>query len=1028
MRLRTLGVFELVEGAEQGAVRILTAGKGLALLTYLAHLPGHRASRDTLIELLWSDVDPERGRRTLRQTVWSLRQRLGETALRPEGEDIVLTLPLQNDAAEFETEARTGRLEPAWQHYRGHFVPFFATPGGAAFEQWADGERSRLRALWHIIGETLAHEALTAGRVDRCLEVARQLRQDDPERLEPWALLIAGHLARGQRVQARIEAESAIVLLGRLDRVPDARLAQLIATAQSPDPDTGTGAAPRRIEPELVGRETPFAALLGAWHRAKGGDGRTVLVQSPAGVGKTRLLRDFGTRLFATGAEQVAVRARPADRDLPYSLIASLAETLGNRPGARAISPAAAATLVDLAPALSNWFPAAPPPLRTGDELLRVRTMALAELVEAVADEQPLAIVVDDLHWSDDQSRVILASLGDRLVEHPVLFVLATRPPGLGSAVSPTAQVIDLEPLSIPQLEELLVSIASGDTTLIAALAQALHAASAGVPLLVLAGLELLLDQQQLMMVDGRWACANLEALRHALSRGSILEQVLQALPASANRALLAMAIAGRPLASPVLDALLGTGDGAVLATMLEQRGLAVRVDGRWEVAHDRVAESAVARASAEQHTQVTRDLGHALLATAGTTPLALRDAGRLLAAVDDAATAAAFARWLTAMQRPALWRRPLVAAREFLGTTPTRISPERLARTATVGGRLRGAWPVGFAAARAGGLAGVILALVAGAQLFIGTPASWLGVTFPPTSNGFLFDTLTPGCGFRRDCGEVAFPVMVELRDDAGLPTSRGPRAVMVRVASTGGPVLGGDTVMSLRRGIARFDSLRLHGQGPVEVEVVADGLPAVRSRSLVVHAGGGIGPRLWLVSGTVVGQPVDSINRTVVVRPGQPLRGELRLRALTNWGRASVLLGAVGLWGDRRTNFMALAVLPSHGVGVQSISLEDPNRLGRRFVAPTRPGRYRLLFTFDAETEMRFIASSTNWMLSEPAWNDGNDMADLPEAVLARMDSTGWVDSTRRLVGANLDRPMARFEVPYPLAGTSLIIEVRP
>ncbi|MBL0169099.1 MAG: winged helix-turn-helix domain-containing protein [Gemmatimonadaceae bacterium] len=56
---------------------IFTAGKPLALLAFLACSPGNGASREQLIDLLWSDVEPEAARHTLRQTLWYVRRKLG---------------------------------------------------------------------------------------------------------------------------------------------------------------------------------------------------------------------------------------------------------------------------------------------------------------------------------------------------------------------------------------------------------------------------------------------------------------------------------------------------------------------------------------------------------------------------------------------------------------------------------------------------------------------------------------------------------------------------------------------------------------------------------------------------------------------------------------------------------------------------------------------------------------------------------------------------------------------------------------
>lgn len=60
---------------------LLGPGKPFALLTYIALSPGRCTSRESLIDVLWSDVDQDRARNALRQTLDQLRRLLGDDAL-----------------------------------------------------------------------------------------------------------------------------------------------------------------------------------------------------------------------------------------------------------------------------------------------------------------------------------------------------------------------------------------------------------------------------------------------------------------------------------------------------------------------------------------------------------------------------------------------------------------------------------------------------------------------------------------------------------------------------------------------------------------------------------------------------------------------------------------------------------------------------------------------------------------------------------------------------------------------------------
>ena len=133
--LRTLGSAALL-GADGGVV--LGPGKPLALLAYLALEPRRSATRDHLLDLLWGDLDPEKARHALRQTLWYLKQVLGADALAATRGEVTLALPLATDVERFLAAVGAGELEPATTLYTGSFLGEFAVPGGVEFEHWAD--------------------------------------------------------------------------------------------------------------------------------------------------------------------------------------------------------------------------------------------------------------------------------------------------------------------------------------------------------------------------------------------------------------------------------------------------------------------------------------------------------------------------------------------------------------------------------------------------------------------------------------------------------------------------------------------------------------------------------------------------------------------------------------------------------------------------------------------------------------------------------------------------------------------------
>jgi DNA-binding SARP family transcriptional activator len=964
--------------------------KPVALLAYLALAPRHRATRDQLVALLWRDAEPERARSTLRQTIWALRQRLGDAALVTDGDDVVLARPLTTDCERFEHAVAQGALSRAWGAYGGPFVPDFALLGGAGFEHWADQQRARLASTWRSVGESLARAAIDGARPREAIPVLRALVAAEPDAIQGWQLLLEAYLADGDRTQAQVEAEQLLRQLAAAGRRPDAHLRALLERVRRPVASAMAPEGPRR--PELVGREATLATLLGGWRRATGGAGVPLVMRAAAGLGKTRMLAELQQRLEDLGGTVVALRARSADRDVPYALTAALAAALAECPGAAGVSSATAAALVELAPSLSNTFPRAAGVPVPDVDALRVRTLALVELLQAVTEEAPLAVLVDDLHWADEPSRQLLASLCERTAGVPLLLVLAMRPLRGDWPVPDVATVVELLPLSVDQVELLLASLARADRVLLVELARLLHAVSGGIPLLVIAALDLALERGWLRLDGDRWHAESLDTVRQALSRGSVLDQLLRELPPEALAMLTALALVRRPLPASALRAVVGTsGDPAVLES-LEQRGLVLAAGQGWEVAHDRLADAALVVMPAAGRRTIAIDLAHALLAEPSPSARTWQLAGRLLAPVDAAEASRCFRAWMQLTQGPSGWRDPLGAAVAFLGEQGRLPEVQRLAASLPRLLRWRLGHPLLLSAVAPLVLLGVGGLLAVAGQRWLQPRAVRMELVEPTSSRGFLWDQ-REGLVTVQETARIPVTLQVSFRDETGGLTAIAPRTASVRIARVQGAVaLEGTTSATVRDGDAVFRDLVVVGSGGFVFEVTAGDLPTVRSRRFYAGREGATinASRVTILQGVVNGQPVDSLHREVRVRPGAPIEGALTFRTLTDARTAAILFGGVALWGNRTEQAFVLRALPPHGESMVRATLEDP-LTGRRWVAPRTPGRYAILFVADAETEMRYVASRTNWLLGTPRWNDGNDLADLGPAQLAELERSG-------------------------------------
>jgi DNA-binding SARP family transcriptional activator len=182
IEFRALGAVELKAPEGNELLSILARPKLLAILSYMAASATRGfVRRDTLIGLFWADVDPERARNSLRQSLHHLRRSLGEATLLSRGDEEVglASGRFWSDVAAFEDALQAGRAEEALSFYRGELLEGFFVSDAPEFERWLEGRRGELRARAAAAAWALAEEAESArdsssaaGWARRALELA----------------------------------------------------------------------------------------------------------------------------------------------------------------------------------------------------------------------------------------------------------------------------------------------------------------------------------------------------------------------------------------------------------------------------------------------------------------------------------------------------------------------------------------------------------------------------------------------------------------------------------------------------------------------------------------------------------------------------------------------------------------------------------------------------------------------------------------------------------------------------------------
>jgi len=455
LRLLVLGGFEarLASGA---ALRLPTK-KARALLGYLAVRPGQPQPRDKLATLLWGDSGDVQARTSLRQSLAILKKALAPATPSPlliEGSNVTLDpAAVEVDVATFERLVAAGTpaaFEEAVALYEGELLEGFdaiAQP----FEEWLLVERERLRELaLEALAKLLRHQS-EARASERAIQTALRLLALDPLQEAVHRTLMRLYARHGRRANALRQYQVCVGVLQReLGVEPEAETRQVYQEilrheahpAGTPEPPIATPRRARRdrtrsdaptLEPPLVGRDAELARLQPALDEVSGGNGRTVVVLGEAGIGKTRLLEELAALTTQRDGRVVVGRCYETEQILPFGpWVEALRVGLGahERDTLKDLEPVWRVELARLLPELADTAVGSPGP---ADDYLRLFG-AVARVIEILAAERPLVLILEDLHWADEMSVRLFGFLARRVEPWPVLLVASARSEELNDA------------------------------------------------------------------------------------------------------------------------------------------------------------------------------------------------------------------------------------------------------------------------------------------------------------------------------------------------------------------------------------------------------------------------------------------------------------------------------------------------------------------------------------------------------------------------------------------------------------------
>jgi predicted ATPase len=247
------------------------------------------------------------------------------------------------------------------------------------------------------------------------------------------------------RQLAREEDAARLVWLGALqpasgrhglaDRTPSAMPTSGFAEAALP-------IRPARLRP-LIGREAEDALLRERWQRVQQGEGQVVVVRGAAGIGKSHLVQRFRAHGAGPAVRGGEGRCSPTTQHSAlYPVIDIVRQLAGLRPDMSAslqrqqLEACLAACQLSLttrvpllAKLLSIPFDTHDPTLALTPDRQRQQTLeTIVTVLQRLALQQPLLLIVEDLHWADPSTLDVLERLIKGVSATPIYLLLTCRP------------------------------------------------------------------------------------------------------------------------------------------------------------------------------------------------------------------------------------------------------------------------------------------------------------------------------------------------------------------------------------------------------------------------------------------------------------------------------------------------------------------------------------------------------------------------------------------------------------------------
>jgi DNA-binding SARP family transcriptional activator len=376
------------------------------LIAYLLLNRDRPVERTEVAFTLWPDSSDAQALTNLRRELHALRRALpnAERVLaidrrtiqwRPDA-SFHLDVAAFDDAVEHAAGGGVDDLRSAVALYRGDLLP-------GVYDDWIQPYRDRLRARMVATLDLLAAGLEHRREYRAAMEQLSRLVAIDPLAESRYQALMRVSALVGDRT-AGLRAYHACVsaLRDELGVEPSRetlaayqRLVMLDVSQPRARPGSDVPA-----QPELVGRDPEWKALIDGWNRAPSGALTLVLIEGDAGIGKSRLIEEFSRWVRAQGAAVLTARSWAVEGSLAYAPVTAWLRSAPLRPLLDSLDDVWLSEISRLLPELLADHPGLAAPAPMLESWQRQRLFEAVAVAVASARTRPL-LILDDANWAD---------------------------------------------------------------------------------------------------------------------------------------------------------------------------------------------------------------------------------------------------------------------------------------------------------------------------------------------------------------------------------------------------------------------------------------------------------------------------------------------------------------------------------------------------------------------------------------------------------------------------------------------------